>query len=38
MFPVEVCYVKEPIADYCQAVVDCVFGIHIRVSALHQFI
>jgi hypothetical protein len=32
MFPVEVCYVKEPVADYCQAVVDTVFGIHLRVS------
>lgn len=32
MFPVEICYVKEPVADYCQAVVDTVFGIHLRVS------
>lgn len=31
MFPVEVCYLKEPCADYTQAAVQTVFDIHLRV-------
>ncbi|OWZ35392.1 ATP-dependent RNA helicase DDX35 [Cryptococcus neoformans AD2-60a] len=30
MFPVEVCYLKEPCADYTQAAVQTVFDIHLR--------
>jgi ATP-dependent RNA helicase DDX35 len=30
MYPVEVCYLKEPVADYCQAAVDTVFNIHLK--------
>lgn len=34
MFPVEVCYVKRPIDDYCEAAVQTVFDIHLRVRIL----
>lgn len=30
MFPVEVCYLKEPISDYCEAAVETVFNIHMK--------
>ncbi|KAK4689933.1 ATP-dependent RNA helicase DDX35, partial [Tremellales sp. Uapishka_1] len=30
MFPVEVCYLKEPCSDYCQAAIETVFNIHMR--------
>jgi ATP-dependent RNA helicase DDX35 len=33
MFPVEVCYLKEPVMDYCEAAVETVFNIHMKVSA-----
>lgn len=33
MFPVEVCYLKEPVSDYCQAAVDTVFNIHLKEPA-----
>lgn len=32
MFPVEVCYLKEPCSDYAEAAVQTVFDIHLRVS------
>lgn len=32
MFPVEVAYLKEPVADYVQTAVDTVFNIHLKVS------
>jgi ATP-dependent RNA helicase DDX35 len=30
MFPVEVCYLKEPVSDYCEAAVETVFNIHMK--------
>lgn len=35
MFPVEVAYLKAPVADYVQAAVDAVFNIHLKVSSDH---
>lgn len=32
MFPVEVCYLKEPSVDYVQTAVDTVFNIHLKVG------
>lgn len=32
MYPVEVCYLKEPCVDYCEAAVQTVFDIHLKVS------
>jgi ATP-dependent RNA helicase DDX35 len=31
MFPVEICYLKQPVADYAQAAVDTVMNIHMKV-------
>jgi ATP-dependent RNA helicase DDX35 len=33
MYPVEVCYLKEPCVDYCEAAVQTVFNIHLKVSS-----
>lgn len=33
MFPVEVCYRKEPVVDYVQAAVDTVYDIHLKEPA-----
>jgi ATP-dependent RNA helicase DDX35 len=33
MYPVEVCYLKEPCLDYCEAAVQTVFDIHLKVSS-----
>lgn len=33
MFPVEVCYLKEPVSDYCEAAVNTVFNIHMKEPA-----
>lgn len=33
MYPVEVCYLKEPVSDYCEAAVDTVFNIHMKEPA-----
>jgi len=32
MFPVEVCYLKGPVVDYCEAAVETVFNIHMKVG------
>lgn len=32
MFPVEVCYLKDPAVDYVQMAVDTVFNIHLKVG------
>ncbi len=31
MFPVEVCYLKQPCSDYTEAAVETVFNIHMKV-------
>jgi len=31
MFPVEVCYLREPCVDYTEAAVQTVFDIHMKV-------
>ena len=32
MFPVEVCYLREPAADYVQTAVNTIFDIHLKVG------
>lgn len=37
MFPVEVCYLKEPCVDYTEAAIQTVFDIHMKVGLLVGF-